>query len=64
MWRVVEADGFEGHASKMVSLKLFEELKLISGMLRARIRDVLEVAGELILRIYLCCHFPRLVCFL
>lgn len=41
MGRVVKADGFKGHTCKMVSLKLFEELELISRVLRARIRDVL-----------------------
>jgi hypothetical protein len=45
----VKADGLKRHAGKVMSLKLFEELELISGMLRAWVRDVLEVARELIL---------------
>lgn len=49
MGRVVKADGFKGHASKMMGLELFEELELISGVLRARIGDVLEVVRELVL---------------
>lgn len=53
--RVVEANGLERHSGKMMGLKLGEELQLISCMLRARVGDVVEVAGELLLRV--CCHF-------
>lgn len=49
MGRVVEADGLKGHAGKMMGLELFKELELISGVLRAWIGDVLEVARELVL---------------
>lgn len=57
MRRVVKADGLEGHPREMMGLEFGEELEFISGMLRARVRDVLEVARELVLRI--CSHFCR-----
>lgn len=52
---VVKADGFERYSREMMGLEFGEELEFIAGMLRARVRDVLEVAGELVLGI--CSHF-------